>query len=80
MRNIIYIILRLCSRHKHTFDEWFDIFNRATPGSKLRKNALKGMERTADTRKQWDIVCSKAETGSKIEDTAFRWLDKLDEQ
>jgi hypothetical protein len=38
------------------------------------------MERTADTRKQWDIVCSKAETGSKIEDTAFRWLDKLDEQ
>ncbi len=78
LRNLIHIIyIKLFSRHRPTFEEWEDIYYGAPPGSKLRKDAVIGMTKTAITYKQWQEVYGKTEAGSKIEKTAFRWMEKL---
>lgn len=76
LRNIIHI--KLCSRHRHTFKEWEDIYNGAPLGSEPRKNAVIGMARTAITNEQWKTVYGKTEAGSKTEKTAVRMMGKTD--
>jgi len=62
---------------KVTFKGWNDIYDQATPGSKLEEFVLKNMSEVAISYEEWKIIYYLSALDSELEKTALHKMSVL---